>query len=112
MNVHRLINTHHFLSLSISHTYIHTHTHTHTQGRGGAAVTAVDGKIIVLCGFAGEETKDMYAFDIEKKAWEDWSEYRYVCMYTHTHTHTHTYISPTSFSVEEDKRVMYTFIQT
>jgi len=30
----------------------------------------------VLAGFAGEETKDMVAYDVETKAWEDWSAHR------------------------------------
>ncbi|KAM3571606.1 hypothetical protein VYU27_006374 [Nannochloropsis oceanica] len=45
------------------------------KGRGGAAVTAVDGKVLLLGGFAGEEARDMWAFDLEKKEWEDWSSY-------------------------------------
>jgi len=36
----------------------------------------VDGKILMLGGFAGEETKDMWAFDVEKKEWEEWSSFR------------------------------------
>jgi hypothetical protein len=30
----------------------------------------------VLAGFAGEETKDMVAFDVATKTWEDWSPHR------------------------------------
>lgn len=33
--------------------------------------------VIVVAGFAGEETRDMWAFDVQSKAWEDWSAHRY-----------------------------------
>jgi hypothetical protein len=40
-------------------------------------VTGVGGKVWVLGGFAGEEAKDMWAFDLASKTWEDWSESRW-----------------------------------
>lgn len=37
---------------------------------------AAEGCIFVVAGFAGEETRDMYAFDLSKRSWEDWSAHR------------------------------------
>lgn len=46
------------------------------KGRGGAgfvhlADPAPAGSLVVLAGFAGEETKDMYVFDIATSAWSE-----------------------------------------
>lgn len=34
--------------------------------------------VVVVAGFAGEETRDMWAFDTAGKKWEDWSAHRSV----------------------------------
>lgn len=34
------------------------------------------GAVIVVGGFAGEETRDMQAYDVAGKTWEDWAAHR------------------------------------
>lgn len=43
------------------------------QGRGGAGVVAAAGRVVVVGGFAGEETNEMWCFDTSSGAWQDWS---------------------------------------
>merc|ERR1712238_41120 len=43
------------------------------RGRGGPTLFALDhgNKIIVVAGFAGEETRDAHVFDTKENVWED-----------------------------------------
>ena len=54
---------------SVSNTWKSYPTHQPIRGRGGPGLVATDTTIFVVSGFAGEETNDMYRFDLKNESW-------------------------------------------